>query len=498
MQELSPSALINNIFQRFRSCGRLLATYLALALLFMPLGFLFSSVKEGAASVLDTQISSGRQISLTLDQAVDMALKNNRRLKEFGYSAEGRRISLDAARDIFDIKIEPLSSINYTRKEDDEVKVWEVGGTVSKKFESGIEVALKPSIGEGSDEYEADVGLSVAVPLAKGFGFESVRDNLHLRKHDLATAARAFHQQRVATVLETVSAVYSSLREQLLIDLYREQLKLLRSHLRLAQIKKRIGLARNMDVYRVEIRIKEVEDTLNLAQERSENALDALKTILALPLDLKLEVDAPMEYNFVVLKPSEAAALALKKRVEIVQGKADILEAERRARVAQLNTRPEVDLKASYTRHGSSSELDDLFLLDEDVFRVGLHGSTDLSRSNEKAAWAQSKIDVKRQRLLLTTREENIVRQVRQTLNALKKSEERIQLRREQIVQAAGKQKIAAIKFRHGRADNFELIESQAQLQNAKANLLKDEIQYIISGYRLRANLGTLIEYNDI
>jgi outer membrane protein TolC len=96
--------------------------------------------------------------------------------------------------------------------------------------------------------------------------------------------------------------------------------------------------------------------------------------------------------------------------------------------------------------------------------------------------------------LLLEEKREEIARQVRRQLDALKKHEEGIQIRKEQIDQAQGQLALAQIKFDHQMADNFDIIEAETELLTAKAALLSDETEYISGTYRLRAILGTLVE----
>jgi len=439
--------------------------------------------------------SDGGPIKLTLDEAVSIALQYNRNIKDQEFAVKSSRINLGASHNVFDIKIQPLSSINYSSEDEDEVTVWQAGGSVSKIFQTGVRVEFKPSVARGDSEYDAGVGFSLAVPLLRGFGSDVVLNDIYSNKFAFAKSARTLHRQRVNTVLETIAAVYSLVKEQQLIDLFYRQVEQLNNLLKLTKIKERIGFARSMDVYRVEIRIREVEDSLNFARERAENAVDNLKTLLAFPLEQSLLVRAPLVYSFIALEMGEAVSIALKNRLEIDQANSDISEAVRRSKVAYHNTLPEINLEAIYTRRGRSSEFDRLFVFDEDVFFIGLTSNTDFTRSSEKSRWAQSKIVVDREYLQSATVKENIIGEVRRVMNSLDKTQDRIRLRREQIDQATGKLRFAQVKFQHGEADNFDLIESQAQLQRAKANLVSDEILYIINGYRLRATMGTLLEY---
>jgi outer membrane protein len=101
---------------------------------------------------------------------------------------------------------------------------------------------------------------------------------------------------------------------------------------------------------------------------------------------------------------------------------------------------------------------------------------------------------VRQARLNLENRIDNITREVRQAYAALLNSRQQIRIREEQIRQAGGKLELAKIKFSHGMADNFDIIESETELQQARTNHLAAKIEYIVGLFRLRAAIGTLID----
>jgi outer membrane protein TolC len=77
---------------------------------------------------------------------------------------------------------------------------------------------------------------------------------------------------------------------------------------------------------------------------------------------------------------------------------------------------------------------------------------------------------------------------------ALEKALDRIENSEKQIHEARGKRSLAEIKFNHGLADNFDVIEAETELQQARINLVATQIDYIVGRYRLRSALGTLVE----
>jgi outer membrane protein TolC len=96
--------------------------------------------------------------------------------------------------------------------------------------------------------------------------------------------------------------------------------------------------------------------------------------------------------------------------------------------------------------------------------------------------------------LTLAAVRDEIERDVRSQLEALRQTEDNIAIREAQIATAEGKLELARIKFRYEMADNFDVIESENELERATVDLLAARTDYIVGLYRLRSALGTLIE----
>ena len=75
-----------------------------------------------------------------------------------------------------------------------------------------------------------------------------------------------------------------------------------------------------------------------------------------------------------------------------------------------------------------------------------------------------------------------------------KRLDKGIEYQRDQVHQARGQFELARVKFRHGMASNFDLIEAETSLRQAQSGLISAVMEYIVGTYRLRASLGTLVE----
>jgi outer membrane protein len=434
---------------------------------------------------------------LTLTDVINLALHANRSLITSTYGVEYRKFSLDSAQSEFEWKLIPGADARATK----DTSSIGAGVTVEKKFAQGPIAALSPKFVKINDDYadtgdySGEFGISLTMPLLRGLGSEINLNSVRTAEYSLRTANRSHYLLKVNIVLEAVSATYDIVEQRELVHLYQAQTKSFQDHAVIAKTREKIGLATPIDVYRAEIRLKDAQDNLNRAHEALRSAGDRLKIVLATPLEQALQVVAPLEYQPLDITLEKAVTTALQNRVELKQVDDQIEEARRASRLAKNNILPQLDLVANYTRSGSDDQISRSMRLNEDFWTINLTTTTDWSRTAEKAAYQQALLAVKADELDRWTRIDGIKREVRQNIDSLIKAEERMQIRNEQIIQARGKLALAEIKFGNGMANNFDVIEAQTELETALVNLLAAKIEHIVGRYRLRAAMGTLIEY---
>jgi outer membrane protein len=432
---------------------------------------------------------------LTLADVINLALRDNRTLLSSSYGVESRQLSVDVAESEFEWKLFPQATATAS----DETRSLGGGVTVEKKFAPGPIASVSPEIvrnydGDSDGNYGSVLGLSLTMPLLRGFGTEINLDGVRTAEYSLRSARRSHYLVKVNTVLEAVAAVYNIVQQRELVHMYADQAQRFFGHVVMAQAREKIGLATPIDVYRAQIRLKDVQDSLNRSQEALRNAGDRLKIVLATPLEQAVNVVAPLEWQPVDISIGRAVETAMQYRVELQQSDDDLREARRGSRISRNGLLPQLDLVANYTRLGNDDAFAGSTSLDEEFWSVNLVSTTDWSRTAEKASYRQSLLAIKQVQLSRASRVDGIKREVRQVYDALQKARERMQIRKDQIDQAAGKLALAKIKFSHGMADNFDLIEAETELQQARSDLLAARVEYIVGIYRLRAAIGTLIE----
>ncbi len=445
-----------------------------------------------------TKVVSGNQddiLKLSLGEAIDRALQANRSLLNAGNDLKIRELTLDQAKSVFNIRLFPGGEAGLSGSDSDNDTSLGVRGTLDKKFKNGIEGTLIPRVERSDDEYSASMGFSITIPLFRGYGKLVNLNSVDTSSYTLRTARRSMYVSRVNTIISTVTGVYDIIKQEKLLKILRLQAQRIEEHTEILKIKKKNDLISSLDVYRAEIRLKDVEDDLALAWKTYTTALDRLKIILAVPVERAIEIQAPLKAEPVNIASDAALRIALQNKIELEQARDNISEAIRNAEIAKHNLMPEINIAFDYNGFGSSEDFSRSYQFNENRWNVKLISSTDWERKSEKIAFRQRLLDVKNVRLALKSKQAELKRAVREQLDALKESEERIKLKNKQIKQAKAKQALAEIKFRHSLADNSDFIEAETELQQARVNRLAAAMDYIIGTYRLRATLGTLLAY---
>ncbi len=432
---------------------------------------------------------------LTLDDVIQLALVANRNVIGSAYGVESRGWSLTSARSDFEWKFFPLAAAGA----DDFSRNATAGLAVEKRFATGPHIAVRPRLvtdlsGERQGSWNEAVSAELTVPLLRGSGSMANLSQVRSAEYALRGAMRFQHVTQVNTVLEAVAGTYEIVRQRELLALFSALAQRMESHAVVAATREKIGLATPIDAYRAQIRLKDAQSGLSRAQQALSNAADRLKVILSTSLEQVLTVTAPLELQELDIPLGHAVDTALLNRVELKQARDDVAEAERQSDVERHNLNPRLDLVALYARAQYHDRFSGSLERNVDYWSVNLVGSTDWSRTAEKANYQQSLLAVRQARLNLENRIDTITREVRQAYEALLNARQQTRIREEQIRQAGGKLELAKIKFSHGMADNFDIIESETELQLARTNLLAARIEYIVGLFRLRAAIGTLID----
>jgi outer membrane protein len=448
------------------------------------------SLANTGSPVTTETFPDGNALSLSLEQAINLALQSNRSLISSNFNLDAQALNLNSSQSGFVFQAVPRLSAGVTDSQES------VGAGISfeKKFTTGAKTSITPGITRVEDDYTREAGISLSLPLLKGYGQDVNLDQVKSSQYSVRSAQRSLFTGKVNVVVETVTAVYAIVRQEELLKFYTAQAENMKAHAASARMKEKVGLASPMDILRAEIRLKDIESSLTSATEAFFGAKDRLKLILALPLEQAVQVNAPLEYDMFDIELDTAVQTALENRVELEQYEDDLKETKRRSLVSKNSILPQLDFVMGYGRFDDDRDLLNSSALEEERWSVSLEGTMDWKRTYQKNRFKQSLISIRSARLNYKVKKDDIVREVRRQFESLNQAEENIRIRMQQRHQAEGKLALAKIKFNHGMADNFDIVEAETDYLRASVDLLTAETEYIVGTYRMRSAMGTLIE----
>lgn len=463
------------------------------AVICCALGAAFSASAEECK--LECELPAQR-LSLNLETAINMALTSSRKLGAALSAVDNAEIGMGTAATEFDLKILPKGDMGFVgggkAKEG-----WTVGSGIElyKKFVKGTRFSFNPSLMKAGNDFTSNLRTSIKQPLLRGFGLEYNLAPIRAAQFAKRTAYRNLYLAQVRLILQTIQALYDIARGEAVVELDRESVARLRSFCSSTRVKERIGLCNALDLYRAEIEFKHAEDGLNQSLERLQDAKDSLRDLLGLNWDQDFEVQVPLDCEPVQVPLEEAIEVALTHRVELDQARDQLMESKRLMRLAKHNLKPDLNLAIDYTSFG----YDEVFTRSwttkrESTWGFGLTTSSDFYKISENAAYEQSLISSGDAARNEEQQRENIILEVKRILRTLQRTLEKIAMQEEQIHNSQKEYRLAKLKFEHGLANNFDLIQAEKNLRAALSGLINARIEQKISCFKLLATLGTLAD----
>lgn len=305
--------------------------------------------------------------TLTLDDAIQLALRRNRDLKVASYYPGIARANLLVARGQFDpslvlsrstsgalTEVTPGLFSNYHTDS--------YGATLQGQLPFGTQLSFTGTTTSASDAfiglprtYETYGGVSITQPLLKGFGFGANLVNVRIAKANRSINDLTYRQSAIDTVTNVVVA-YSNLQlahDQL--DAAERERALAAQQLRENEARFRVGQASQSDVLTSRAYAASYEDPILQAQRGVRDAQNNLRSLIGEDTffeDEPLFVLAPMEVPEVKIDRKADLERALDTRPDYQQQRLAIVKSRASESYAANGLLPEVDFVGSYGYNG--------------------------------------------------------------------------------------------------------------------------------------------------
>ncbi|MGH9322318.1 MAG: TolC family protein [Vicinamibacteria bacterium] len=431
---------------------------------------------------------------LTLEEAIELALVNNLNLQSTFDVVQGAQIGENLAESRFNFKVTPSFARGFGEQS---LVDQTLGLEVSKLLPFGTTVTGSMRNDWAGSELgnfnNSALSFGVTQPLLRGFGQRTTEYDLENAKRNLQSSERNLELSRQRLAVDVVASYYNIVRQSGLVDVAEKSLERNRELLRASEARLEVGLASKLDVFRAELQLSQAEDAVIFRKEALELALDAFKFNLGLAPSETVALDmVEPEYDPAEVDVEALTALALRSRIEMHEETDRIDDAERSLAVSRQNLLPQLDLNLRYERRGLGETFASSFDFIDNAFNLFLSTSYPLDRSSENASYAMSQIDVAARRRQLRLVEYNIANEVRAAARNLERTGKSILLQERNIDFADKQLRLATLRYQRGLASNFDIIDAENNLIQARSNYVSLVSDYHVARIELKRVTGTL------
>lgn len=495
-------------------------------------------------------VDLANQMSLSLEDAIEMALRNNNDIDASRNTVQIAEFNLRAFRGVYDPLISsenyfeslttPTASaiggavngaVTQTRyfgsAELSGFSPW-FGGSYSARFEStrsttsNTNAFLNP-------QYPSLLSFTYVQPLFRNFGFDNNRRQIEIAKKNL-TLNDAQFRQRAIEVIALVEQAYWNLafalrNLQVQIDAVKQARTQLESNQRLVEK----GVLAPIDIVAATAQITTFEQSVYSAQEEVTRAENTLKTLM-LPDRASTEWTRPITpISPISLDPPKiglevAVAEALKNRPEIAQLETNAEINAIDQRYYKNQTKPQIDLVGSYTSQGLAgsetpaainpntgvsrvppnlvggyvTSLGNLAQLDYPSYRVGVTISLPWGNTTAEANLGRSLVEATRIGNQRAQTEQVIEAEVRNAIQALRSAEARLasalaaRQSSEQLYQSEQRQ------FGAGTTTFYLVLQRQTELLAARSRELQAQTDLNKAISEFQRATGTTLTANNV
>jgi outer membrane protein TolC len=476
---------------------------------------------------------------LSLEEAVEIALRRNLGLVIERYSRNQARLGIEQNLGIYDLLLNgtaqasdettaTVSTIDASQTaqlilDASVAQLTPLGGTVTFGFNNSRRennsrfTSVNPS-------YNSLLTFSYDQPLLRNFGRIATERNLLLARNNSELSRQEFERQVVLTTQQVINAYWALVgaRQQLIVA--QESLGLARELHERNRIQVEVGTLAPLETVQSEAAIATREEGIITSQAQVGDAEDVLRRLLNLPpgavwqAEIRPSTDPVVERAAINL--DEATQSALATRPELKQQQLQVEQARINSAFFQNQKKPSLDLRLDY---GASGIGGNVIIRDEDTGEVidvvqgdfsdalsqatgfGFTGWTarllfayPLQNRGARAQSAIADLDLEREQVVLDQLRQQVVTEVRQAVRRVDTAAKSIDAARisrefqEKNLDAERK------RYENGMSTSFQITNIQEDVTQARSNEVNAVINYRTALAELYRVTGRLLEAEGV
>lgn len=414
-------------------------------------------------------------LPLTLEEAIALALENNRLIEQSEEDREAAKWNLSVARRNAGPRISWSSTLtriggryyNTQRKYHDNNK-----HTRAKDFFPSYE----------NENYNS---FSLQFPLYSGGQLENQRKTA---RYGLNAADLTLENARQTVKYQAASAYYQVLQQESLVSVQQEAVELLQEHLRNVMIQYEVGTVAKSDVLSTSVQLANNQQNLNTAQGNYQTAIAQLNNVIGLPVDTEVAVSDKINFVKYNLSESDCLKYALSHRPDGIAAVYALKQAQAQTAAAKSGYRPNVNAIMQGQMSGENvfgtnhmaEQWSVGFQINWNIFDNGVtNASVNQAKAVERKAESVSLQQI-----------ETIQLEVHSAYISLKTAEKNIETTAAAVSKAEEEFSIAQIRYIEGVDTNLNVMNAQEKVVETRSNYYTAIYVYNTSRAQLEKAMG--------
>lgn len=487
------------------------------------------------AADTDQDVNNPRALKLSLDTAVRTSLTQNLGIDLTRYDYQESAEVLAGNYSIFDLYTNGQLRKSHSESATTSSLQASASGTTSANLSASQELPTGGSYTLGwnnakstssggfaslNPAYTTSLSLNVAQPLARNFGIDVTERNIFIARNNLGLSGELFRSQLLDTANAVQQAYLDLIYARQFVDVVKESLFLARDQSRITQIRIDVGASAPLDILQPRVQIATSEEALIQAVANVRAAEDRLRALLNLPAadwDRPILPTDTVTYLPVPIDVEASIAKAFELRPEIRENDLTIANRKITYNYARNQVLPQVDVVAGYNASGVGGKgIDPNTGLPTGVntdygnaFRqvakndfpgwsIGLNVGIPVFNIGARAEARRAKLDLDRASVVQAQTKQTVAIDVRTTARNIDTAAKQITATK--AARDAAEQNLDAERKRYenGMVTNFEVLQIQQQLSDARARELQALVDYNKSLASFHRSVGDLLDLRGI
>jgi outer membrane protein len=383
--------------------------------------------------------------------------------------------------------------------------------TTNQRFtRSGAGTTISPGFSTG-------LGFGFTQPLARNFGVDITRRGITLARNTLGINRELFRSVLLDSTSAVEQAYYDLIYARRFVDVVKEALFLARDQARITQIRIDVGASAPLDILQPRVQIATGEENLITAVANVRAAEDRLRALLNLaPEDWDRPI-IPVDqigYTPMTIDVENSVARAYSLRPEIKEN--ELTTASRRVvyQYARNQVLPQFDLNLGYNVAGAAGTLvnptpglsstnfvdalNQVFRNDFPGWNIGVTIGVPVFNFSARAEKNRARLDLESSRSTDAQTRQNIAVDVRATARAVDTAAKQISATRTAREAAEENVNAERKRYENGMSTNFQVLQIQQQLSDARANELQALVGYNKAVAAYHRAVGDLLDTRNI